>query len=163
MAEANRRQAVDQKLYQRKTEYEADVDYGAEISKITEPIGLEIANREAQKDKIQSDYEAVEEQLQTFEFDQESDNSALVLDLVNKAKAAKRAAWNAAAPARRAALERIIKSGQPRQAPSNSANQNSTLNGAHLTGQTGVVGGSMCKYSDGSVVKISGSYCPRRN
>tara|TARA_R110001592_G_scaffold115086_1_gene315328 strand:- start:9021 stop:11312 length:2292 start_codon:yes stop_codon:yes gene_type:complete len=88
MAEANRRQAVDPKLYQRKTEYEADVDYGAEISKITEPIGLEIANREAQKDKIQSDYEAVEEQLQNFEFDQESDNSALVLDLVNKAKAA---------------------------------------------------------------------------
>ena len=78
-------------------------------------------------------------------------------------KAAKKAAYEAGAPARRAALDRIIKSGQPRQAPSNSANQNSTLNGAHLTGQTGVVGGSMCKYSDGSVVKISGSYCPRRN
>ena len=88
MAEANRRQAVDPKLYQRKTQYEADVDYGAEISKITEPIGLEIANREAQKDKIQKDYESVEEQLQNFEFDTESDNSALVLDLVNKAKQA---------------------------------------------------------------------------
>ena len=53
MAEANRRQAVDPKVYQRKTEYVEDVDYGAEISKITEPIGLELANREAQKDKIQ--------------------------------------------------------------------------------------------------------------
>jgi hypothetical protein len=88
MAEANRRQAVDPKVYQRKTEYVEDVDYGAEISKITEPIGLELANREAQKDKIQKDYESVEEQLQNFEFDTESDNSSLVLDLVNKAKAA---------------------------------------------------------------------------
>ena len=82
---------------------------------------------------------------------------------VNRARAAEKAAYEAGAPARRAALDRLIKSGQPRQAPSNSANQNSTLNGAHLTGQTGVVGGSMCKYSDGALVKISGSYCPRRN
>ena len=86
---------------------------------------------------------------------------------VNKArvaeKAAKKAAWDAGAPARRAAWERITKSGQPQQAPINSAKKKSTLNGAHLTGQTSIVGGSMCKYSDGSVVKISGSYCPRRN
>ena len=76
---------------------------------------------------------------------------------------ARKAYYEARASARRAALDRVSKSGQPRQAPSNSTNKNSTLNGAHLTGQTGVVGGSMCKYSDGSVVKISGSYCPRRN
>lgn len=37
------------------------------------------------------------------------------------------------------------------------------LNGPHLIGQDGIVGGSMCKYSDGTVVKISGMYCPRRN
>jgi len=78
-------------------------------------------------------------------------------------KAAKKAAYEAGAPARQAAWDRLINPGQSRQAPSNSAPKNSTLNGAHLTGQTGVVGGSMCKYSDGSVVKISGSYCPRRN
>jgi hypothetical protein len=86
---------------------------------------------------------------------------------VNKArvaeKAAKKAAWDADAPARRAAWERITKSGQPQQAPINSTKKKSTLNGAYLTGQTSIVGGSMCKYSDGSVVKISGSYCPRRN
>ena len=86
MAEANRRQAVDPKVYQRKTEYVEDVDYGAEISKITEPIGLELANREAQKDKIQKDYESVEEQLQNFDFDQESDSSDMVLNMVNAAK-----------------------------------------------------------------------------
>ena len=78
-------------------------------------------------------------------------------------RAQKAAAWEAGAPARRAAINRIIKSGQAGQAPSNSTNQGATLNRAYLTGQTGVVGGSMCNYSDGSAVKISGSYCPRRN
>lgn len=77
---------------------------------------------------------------------------------VYKAKAAKRAAWNAAAPARRAALERIMKSGQPRQAPNNSTRQNPKIGWAHLTGKTR----THCSYSDGTVIKKSG-LCPLSN
>ena len=52
-------------------------------------------------------------------------------------------------------------SSQQRQATP--ASQPSQLNRPYLTGQSAVMGGSMCRYSDGSVSKISGSYCPRRN
>ena len=38
-----------------------------------------------------------------------------------------------------------------------------SANAPYLTGQETFVGGSLCKYSDGFVVKISGSYCPRQN
>ena len=37
------------------------------------------------------------------------------------------------------------------------------LNGAYLTGQDSVVGGSICRYSDGSSTRINSNYCPRRN
>ena len=47
--------------------------------------------------------------------------------------------------------------------PEKQINVSSDANGPYLSGQDGIVGGSMCRYSDGSVVKISGSYCPRRN
>ena len=39
----------------------------------------------------------------------------------------------------------------------------SKLNGAYLTGQDSIVGGSMCYYSDGTSTRISANYCPRRN
>ena len=81
---------------------------------------------------------------------------------VNKArvaeKAAKKAAWDAAAPARHAALDRIIKNGQPRQAPNNSTQQNPRIKWAHLTGKTR----THCSYSDGTVIKKSG-LCPLSN
>jgi len=43
------------------------------------------------------------------------------------------------------------------------ASQPSQLNRPYLKGQAAVVGGSMCRYSDGSVKTVVGSYCPRRN
>jgi hypothetical protein len=84
------------------------------------------------------------------------------------AEAKRNAEWEAPEPARRAAWDRLIQRSQPPKAPKGSPPKGSPikkppLNGAYLTGQTSVVGGSLCEYSDGTVVKVSGSYCPRRN